>query len=600
MVNLIPPAPATPAPAIPAPTAPAPTKPAAPDRPSRPAPASATAAPSGAGEHDRLLGSRAGDGWWRTAVIYQVFLRSFADGNGDGVGDLAGLRARLPHLAALGVDAVWVNPWYPSPMIDVGYDVADYRDVDPALGTLGEAEALIGEAHALGLRVLLDIVPNHTSDAHAWFAAALAGDPQARARYLFRPGRGEHGELPPNDWESCFRGPAWTRTTDPDGTPGEWYLHMFAPEQPDLDWRNPEVRAEFLDILRFWFDRGVDGFRIDVAHGLVKSAGLPDAEGRDRRTEEHPGWDQDEVHEIYRAWRGLADSYDPPRVFVAEAWVARPERLPLYLRSDELHTAFEFEPLHVTFRAGPWRAVIEQGLAAAAVSGAPSAWVLTNHDVVRQVTRYGRAQPERRASNEEQRARFGVEPVDLALGRRRARAAVTLTMALPGAAYVYFGEELGLHEVEDLPTERRRDPIHTRSAGRDPGRDGSRVPLPWSSGTPSAGFSPPGSAEPWLPQPPGWDELSAEAQEQDPDSTLWLYRRLLAIRRQLMVTAGPLRWLDGPEDVLVFARGGTQCWVNFGTTTVPLPEGRVVVSSGPHPAGLLPPDTAVWLQPVVG
>ncbi|SDR74654.1 alpha-glucosidase [Friedmanniella luteola] len=540
-------------------------------------------------------GPAAEDAWWRTAVIYQVFLRSFADGDGDGVGDLAGLRARLPHLAALGVDAVWVNPWYPSPMVDVGYDVADYRDVDPVFGTLADAEALLAEAHALGLRVLLDIVPNHTSDAHPWFQRARAGDPVARGRYLFREGRGEDGSLPPNDWESCFRGPAWTRVTEPDGRPGPWYLHLFAPEQPDLDWRNPEVRAEFLDILRFWFDRGVDGFRIDVAHGLVKEAGLPDALGSDRRSEEHPGWDQDEVHEVYRDWRRLADGYDPPRVFVAEAWVARPERLPLYLRPDELHTAFEFEPLHVTFRAGPWRAVVEQGLAAAAVSGAPSAWVLTNHDVVRQVTRYGRAQPERRASNEEQRARFGVDPVDLELGRRRARAAVLLTMALPGAAYVYLGEELGLPEVEDLPAARRRDPIHARSGGTDPGRDGSRVPLPWSVGSASAGFSPPGAAEPWLPQPAGWAELAVEVQEQDPGSTLWLYRRLLAARRRLLVDAGPLRWLEsGDEDVLAFVRGEIACWVNFGPAAVPLPAGEVVLASGPLADGRLPPDTAVW------
>jgi len=529
-------------------------------------------------------------------VIYQVFLRSFADGDGDGTGDLAGLRSRLPHLAALGVDALWVNPWYPSPQVDVGYDVADYRDVDPVFGTLADAEALVVEAHALGLRVLLDIVPNHTSDAHPWFAAALAGDAAARARYLFRPGRGEHGELPPNDWESCFRGPAWTRTTDPDGRPGEWYLHMFAPEQPDLDWRSPEVRAEFLDVLRFWFDRGVDGFRIDVAHGLVKAEGLPDADGRDRRSEEHPGWDQDEVHEIYRDWRRLADGYDPPRVFVAEAWVARPERLPLYLRADELHTAFEFEPLHVTFRAGPWRSVVDEGLAKAAVTGAPSAWALTNHDVVRQVTRYGRAQPERRASNEEQRARFGVDPVDLALGRRRARAAVTLTMALPGAAYVYFGEELGLHEVEDIPDDRRRDPIHARSGGTDPGRDGSRVPLPWSGTGLGAGFSPV-AVEPWLPQPAGWAELAVEGQETDPGSTLWLYRTLLAARRAVMTAAGPLVWLDAPADVLAFARGPVQCWVSFAAAPVPLPPGRVLVASGAHPDGLLPPDTAVWLLP---
>ncbi len=537
-----------------------------------------------------------GPDWWRTAVIYQVFLRSFADGNGDGVGDIAGLRSRLPYLAALGVDAVWVNPWYPSPMIDVGYDVSDYRDVDPAFGTLAEAEALVQEAHALGLRVLLDIVPNHTSDAHPWFRAALAGDPAARARYLFRPGRGEHGELPPNDWESCFRGPAWTRAAGPEGRPGEWYLHLFAPEQPDLDWRNPEVRAEFLDVLAFWFDRGVDGFRIDVAHGLVKEAGLPDALGSNRRTEEHPAWDQDEVHEVYRAWRQAADSYDPPRLFVAEAWVARPERLPLYLRPDELHTAFEFEPLHVTFRAAPWRAVIEAGLAAAAVSGAPSAWVLTNHDVVRQVTRYGRAQPERRASNEEQRARFGVDPVDLALGRRRARAAVVLTMALPGAAYVYQGEELGLHEVEDIPDERRRDPIHARSGGADPGRDGSRVPLPWSPDTPSVGFSAADAADPWLPQPPGWGSLTVSEQEQDPGSVLQLYRRLLALRRERMADAGDLRWLPSPPDVLAFRRGHTECWVNFSSVAVSLPAGEVALSSDELAHGKLPPDTAAWVD----
>ncbi len=551
-------------------------------------------------DHPALPG---GTDWWRTAVIYQVFLRSFADGNGDGVGDLAGLRSRLPYLVALGVDALWINPWYPSPMVDVGYDVADYRDIDPAFGRLADAEALITEAHAVGLRVLLDIVPNHTSDAHPWFVDALAGDRPARDRYLFRPGRGEAGELPPNDWESCFRGPAWTRTTDPDGTPGEWYLHMFAPEQPDLNWRNPEVRAEFVDVLRFWFDRGVDGFRIDVAHGLVKQADLVDALGLDRRTEQHPGWDQDEVHEIYRDWRRVGDAYDPPRVFVAEAWVARPERLPLYLRPDELHTAFEFEPLHVTFRAEPWRAVIDQGLAAAAVSGAPSAWVLTNHDVVRQVTRYGRAQPERRASNEEQRARFGVDPIDVALGRRRARAAVLLTMALPGAAYVYFGEELGLPEVEDLPAERRRDPIHLRSAGADPGRDGSRVPLPWTAGAPSSGFSEvPGeqrdalAVEPWLPQPAGWDELAVSVQQEDPTSVLVLYRRLLAARRSRMVDAGPLTWLRTPPEVLAFRRGRVECWVNFGASPVDRPVGRVIIASVDGSADRLEPDTAMWIE----
>ncbi|MBF5081591.1 glycoside hydrolase family 13 protein [Quadrisphaera sp. INWT6] len=548
--------------------------------------------------------------WWRTAVVYQVLLRSFADGDGDGTGDLAGLRARLPHLAALGVDAIWVNPWYPSPMVDAGYDVADYRDVDPAYGTLGEAQAFVAEAHALGMRVLLDVVPNHTSDAHPWFRAALAGDEAARARYLFRPGRGDDGAEPPNDWDSSFRGPAWTRSTDPaTGRPGDWYLHLFAPEQPDLDWSNPEVRAELLDVLRFWFDLGVDGFRVDVAHGLAKAAGLPDAEGADRRTQAHPGWDQDEVHDVYRAWRALADSYDPPRVFVAEAWVARRERLPLYVRPDELHAAFAFEPLHVAWREGPWRRVVERELAFSATSGAPSSWVLTNHDVVRQVTRYAREQPEEKGGNEWERARWPGSVPDLELGRWRARAAHLLVAALPGVLYVYLGEELGLPEVEDLPADARVDPIFHRSGGTDPGRDGSRVPLPWTGSEPVAGT--------WLPQPPGWGSLAAAVQEGDPASVLSLYRASLALRRSHWAAAGPLEWDDAPAGVLALHRspaegddgGPLHSWTTFAEP-VELPAGaRVLLASRPELTGagggadagggaaspvVLPPDTTAW------
>lgn len=553
------------------------------------------------------------DPWWRTAVVYQVLLRTFADGDGDGVGDLAGLRARLGHLAALGVDAVWVNPWYVSPMVDAGYDVTDYRDIDPRYGDLDQADGLIREAHALGMRVLLDIVPNHTSDAHPWFRAAVAGDEQARARYLFRTGRGERGELPPNDWESSFRGPSWTRTADPaTGEPGQWYLHLFSPEQPDLDWTNPQVHAELLDVLRFWFDRGVDGFRVDVAHGLAKTAGLPDALGADRRTEAHPGWDQDAVHEVYRAWRELADTYDPPRVFVAEAWVGRRERLPLYVRPDELHAAFAFEPLHVAWREGPWRRVIERELAFGALSGAPSSWVLTNHDVVRQVTRYAREQPAEKGGNEWERARWKQSRPDLALGRRRARAAHLLVAALPGVLYLYLGEELGLPEVEDLPDDVRVDPIFHRSGGTDPGRDGCRVPLPWTSDGPSSGFSPAVRADgtppaaPWLPQPAGWGDLAAAAQEDDPGSMLSLYRASLAVRRAWWADAGPLRWDDTtPPGVLGFRRatptGDLHCWVAFDDPAA-LPAGAVVVltsradseSAGAVERGFVPPDTTVW------
>ena len=252
--------------------------------------------------------------WWRYAVVYQTYIRSFADGDGDGVGDIAGLRSRLRYLRDLGVDAVWVNPWFVSPMVDGGYDVADYRDIDPAFGTLAEAEAFIADAHDAGVRVLLDIVPNHTSDQHPWFQAALAAGPGSpeRDRYVFREGKGRGGGRPPTDWPSVFGGPAWTRVTEPDGRAGQWYLHLFAPEQPDLDWTSTEVRDEFEAILRYWFERGADGFRIDVAHGLVKDPAMPNLGRRSPRsldTTDHPYWDREDVHDIYRRWRAIADSY---------------------------------------------------------------------------------------------------------------------------------------------------------------------------------------------------------------------------------------------------------------------------------------------------
>jgi alpha-glucosidase len=453
------------------------------------------------------------------------------------------------------------------------------------------------------------MVPNHTSDEHVWFKAALAAAPGSpeRARYLFRDGRGPDGDLPPNDWESNFGGPAWTRTTNPDGTPGQWYLHLFAPGQPDLDWRNPEVRAEFESVLRFWFDRGVDGFRIDVAHGLVKheelvdvgelSWPLPEQAGPE---DEHPFWDRSELHDIYRAWRAVADSYEPKRVFAAEAWVPRPHRLARYLREDELHTAFNFDFLVQPWLAAPMRETIDATLAAHASVGAPATWVLSNHDVAREVSRYAR--PQSRG------VRTSVDdllplPADFDLGLRRARAAALLILALPGGAYVYQGEELGLPEVEDIPLEARQDPTVFQTHGERLGRDGCRVPLPWSAEGDAAGFSPVGAAAPWLPQPAGWADRSVEAQSGVPGSTLELYRAALATRRQEPALGdGTLEWLELGEDVLAFRRDpGFACVVNFGAEPVALPDGAEVLLASDEPVdGRLPADTAVWLRVPLG
>jgi alpha-glucosidase len=546
------------------------------------------------------------DRWWRRAVVYQVYLRSFADGNGDGVGDLAGLRAHLPYLAGLGVDAIWVNPWYPSPMVDGGYDVSDYRAIDPTFGTLAEAEALIREAHRHGLRVLADIVPNHTSDQHPWFQAALAGGPgsRPRQRYIFRTGRGEGGQLPPNDWRSVFGSSAWTRVAEPDGQPGEWYLHLFSAEQPDLNWDHREVRAEFESILRFWFDRGIDGFRIDVAHGLVKAPNLPDL-GIDNEDilappdrADHPHWDRDGVHDIYRGWRRVADAYPEPRVFVAEAWVKSPQRLARYLRPRELHAAFAFDLLRAPWRA-PWlRAAIEQSLTTVAAVGAPATWVLSNHDVVRHVSRYGRTQPDRPLQSLAEM--LAEAPTDIDLGQRRARTAALLMLALPGSAYLYQGEELGLWEVEGLPEELLQDPVWERSGHRERGRDGARVPLPWSGDAPPFGFSPDAAtAPPWLPQPEGWKRFTTATQRSDPESMLELYRAALRIRRRHPALGdGTLRWLDTPPDVLAFGRDpGFLCLVNLSTQPIRVPAGaQVLVASSPLAAGrALPTDAAAWL-----
>ena len=538
--------------------------------------------------------------WWRHAVIYQVYIRSFADGNGDGLGDIAGLRSKLPYLQQLGVDAIWINPWYPSPQKDAGYDVITYTDIEPKFGTLAEAEAMIDEAHALGVRVILDIVPNHCSDLHPWFRAALSAGPGSpeRDRFVFRDGKGEHGELPPNDWPSCFGGPAWTRVTEADGSPGQWYLHLFAPEQPDRNWHHPDTAADYEAALRFWFDRGVDGFRIDVAHSLFKAEGLPDVgdiEYASHDPRPHPFWDPDEVHDVYRSWRAIADSYDPPRVFVAEAWVPRAARLARYVRPDELHTTFNFDYLRSPWNAAHLRGVIDATLREHALVGAPPTWVLSNHDVTREVSRYARTEQH----DLQYMMRHLVGPADVALGMRRARAALLLMAALPASFYVYQGEELGLPEVEDLPGEVRQDPAWTRSGHTDPGRDGCRVPVPWSGECSPFGFSPPdATAAPWLPQPEWFAPYTAEREAADPSSMLHLYRSAIAARRaHAALGDGALEWLPSADDVLAFERApGFVCVVNLGRTPVSLPpHADALLTSAPLVDGMLAGDAAAWL-----
>jgi alpha-glucosidase len=529
--------------------------------------------------------------WHRTAVTYEVYLRSFADGSGDGVGDLAGIMARLPYLRDLGVDALWITPWYVSPMADGGYDVADYRDIDPLFGTLAEAGQLIAAVHEHGLRIIIDLVPNHCSDAHPWFTAALTARPGSaeRARFWFRPGRGEHGELPPNDWPSMFGGPAWTRVTAPDGSPGDWYLHLYTAEQPDLNWENPEVRAEFEDILRFWLDRGVDGFRIDVAHSLVKDPALPDVAdlppGATKPWEDQPG-----LQDIYRSWRRLIDSYPQGALFVGEMWLRPLTRLRPYLTGDQLHTAFNFDYLEAPWDAARLREVIDSALHSIGPAGAP--WVLSNHDVTRHLTRYGRADTGRAF-------RLDHGPADISLGTRRARAAIMLSLALPGSAYVYQGEELGLWEVEDIPDELIADPIFERTGRRLRGRDGCRVPLPWSAGQPGFGFGPADGAAPWLPQPAGWRQLAADKEAADASSMLSLYRSALRIRRDRAVASpgDEMSWLAAEPGVLAFSRpGGLCCVVNISTGPAELPaHEQVLLLSAPLRDGKLEPDSAAWL-----
>ncbi|MFT8394493.1 glycoside hydrolase family 13 protein [Propionibacterium sp.] len=535
------------------------------------------------------------DGWWRDAVIYQIYPRSFADSDGDGMGDLNGIREHLDHIESLGVDAVWLSPFYPSPQADAGYDVADYRDVNPTFGTLADFDALLAQAHDLGLRVVIDLVPNHTSSEHAWFKAAvtsLPGSPE-RARYIFRDGKGAEGELPPNNWGSVFGGTAWTRVEDGTERP-QWYLHLFDTRQPDLNWENPEVIAEFKDVLRFWLSRGVDGFRIDVAHGLIKEKGLPDnlQDTSQDATPTGPMWNQPGVHEIYRGWHRVLREFGNDPMLVAEAWVSDPSALAFYVRSDEMQQAFNFNFLLAGWDASEMRRQIDQTRAANAVVGATTTWVLSNHDVVRHATRL--------AMTDRNAWRHGIGPEDpqpdAALGLDRARAATMFILALPGGAYIYQGEELGLPEHTTLPSDVRQDPTFRRTGGKVIGRDGCRVPLPWDSTRPGLGFGP--DENTWLPQPDSFAGLAADRQNGVPGSTLELYRAAIAIRRERALGDGDIAWNPSPDGVLDFTNGTTRIVLNASADPFPLEAVETVLASSDDAVrdGELLPNHAVWLD----
>lgn len=531
--------------------------------------------------------------WWRDAVIYQIYPRSFADSTGDGYGDLPGIIEKLPYLVKLGVDAIWLSPFYRSPMADGGYDVADYREVDPLFGGIDDAEQMIAAAHDLGLKVLVDLVPNHTSSQHAWFQEAVAAEPGSPERdmYLIRDGKGEDGNEPPNNWTSVFGGKGWTRLHRPDGTPEQWYLHLFDVTQPDLDWSTERVRAAFDDVLRFWLDKGVDGFRVDVAHSLVKEEGLPDFDREQALLDggSGPMWDQDGVHEVYRRWRTVLDEYDGDRSLVAEAWVADPERLALYLRPDEMNTAFNFEFLDSRWDAECYRDVITRTMAADDAVGAPTTWVLSNHDVVRHVSRFGVSDPG--ASHEGLGIRD--EQPDNEIGLRRARAATLMMLALPGSAYIYQGEELGLPEHTTLPDELRQDPTWVRSEYERVGRDGCRIPLPWRADAPGLGFSPNG--ETWLPQPDSYRALAVDQQVDAVGSTWTMYRDALALRKKFALGKGEREWVEAGDDLVAYDNGPIRVMTNVLGAPVPLPEGYEVVLSSIPVVDELPTDATVWL-----
>lgn len=538
--------------------------------------------------------------WWRQAVVYQIYPRSFADENGDGIGDLKGIISRIPYLKKLGVDAVWLSPFYPSALADGGYDVADYRDVDPRIGTLTEFDEMVNELHRNEIRIFVDIVPNHSSDLHPWFQAALKAAPGSteRERYIFRDGKGEHGEIRPSELVSHFGPTGWTRITEPDGKPGQWYMHLFAKEQPDFNWDNPEVREDFLKTLRFWSDRGVDGYRVDVAHALTKNlkdGHLPERMSLDLAAMKDDGtddlFDRDEVHEIYAEWRKVFNQYDPPRVAVAEAWV-HANRRAAYASEKGLGQAFSFDLLGAPWRAKKFKEIIDYNLKSAKSYGSSTTWVFSNHDVIRHATRFG-------LPNGTNLTEWFLSPdreskINFKQGLERARAATMLILALPGSTYLYQGEELGLHEPLNIPSEQMQDPQWFRNPGKALSRDGCRVPMPWSASGTSFGFGPGGSH---LPQPSWFADVAVDKQDGVEGSTLELYRQALSLRRKLQ-TVEELRWVNHifNNKVVHFVRpNGWQSITNFGEKLVKLPAGNVVLTSQPLVDGKIGPNTTVWL-----
>ncbi|MEC5180517.1 glycoside hydrolase family 13 protein [Arthrobacter sp. CG_A4] len=545
-----------------------------------------------------------GSQWWRSSVIYQIYPRSFRDLNGDGAGDLPGITAELHHLADLDIDAVWLSPFYVSPQRDGGYDVADYCDVDPLFGTLTDFDALVARASSLDIKVIVDLVPNHCSSDNALFQAALKAGPASRERdmFIFRDGRGKDGSLPPNNWQSHFSGSAWTRITEASGEPGQWYVHLFDSSQPDFNWDNPAVRAEFERILRFWLDRGVAGFRVDVAHALIKAKDLPDWHGRADgvSTDDYPGhlapmFGQPEIHDIYRRWREVLAEYDGERILCAEASIDPLSRLTDWVMPDQMHQAFNFAYLGTPWDPAALRSVIESSLRMFDSVGAPTTWVLSNHDVVRHATRFGITSPSSRPGDG-----LGAEDVqpDAELGLRRAAAASMLMLALPGGVYLYQGEELGLPDHTTMDHGFRQDPSFRRTAGERIGRDGCRIPLPWDAAAPAFGFS--GTGDAWLPQPADWAQLSRNIQRADPSSVLSLYRRALRLRRAESLGAGSLDWLSASigTDCIAFVNNGVLVMMNMGEKPVDLPGLEVLLSTDDQPSGQrkLGPAHCVWLR----